>query len=276
MTNTSPFRGRRAALLPSLPTGETIARFDTYPEAQQAVGQLAKAEFPVKELSVVGTDLATVERITGKLSWGRVALSGALTGAWFGVFLGLLFLIFAPTEPAVVIPAVLLGAGFGLTFSLVTYAINRRRRDFTSTMQVIASSYAIIGEPGSVAQARSILGVGAPATAPSTPVWSATNRPPSGAANDAATSTDPHAPAEASASTEPPAGAISYGEALDAARRARAGGGAPARPRYGALITDEQADDTAVAAEPSQQDAPDADPTDPSPGPADDAGTSPK
>ena len=46
-----------ARAFPTLPKGETVASFETYPEAQAAVDKLAKAAFPVKELAIVGTDL---------------------------------------------------------------------------------------------------------------------------------------------------------------------------------------------------------------------------
>ncbi|HEY1105713.1 MAG TPA: general stress protein, partial [Agromyces sp.] len=64
MTNQSPFGGRAGRELPTMPKGETVASFETYAEAQAAVDRLSKAEFPVKELAIIGTDLATVERIT--------------------------------------------------------------------------------------------------------------------------------------------------------------------------------------------------------------------
>ena len=79
MSNPSPFGGRMARAFPTLPKGETVASFETYPEAQAAVDKLAKAAFPVKELAIVGTDLTSVERITGTLSWGRAAGAGALS-----------------------------------------------------------------------------------------------------------------------------------------------------------------------------------------------------
>ena len=150
MTNPSPFGGRMARAFPTLPKGETVASFETYAEAQAAVDKLAKAAFPVKELAIVGTDLTSVERITGTLSWGRAAGAGALSGAWFGTFLGLLFFIFAPTGASlgILASAVLIGAGFGMIFSVVSYSVNRRRRDFTSVMQVLATSYAIIDRGG--------------------------------------------------------------------------------------------------------------------------------
>ena len=150
-----------ARAFPTLPKGETVASFETYQEAQAAVDALAKASFPVKELVIVGTDLTSVERITGVMSWGRAAGAGALSGAWFGTFLGLLFFIFSPTGAGLGIlgSAILIGAGFGMTFGLVSYSINRRRRDFTSVMQVLATRYAIIAEPAHVNRARQVLGV---------------------------------------------------------------------------------------------------------------------
>ena len=83
MSNPSPFGGRAARQFPTLPKGETVASFETYQEAQAAVDKLAKAAFPVKELSIVGTDLTSVERITGVLTWGRAA--GAGDGGVVGV-----------------------------------------------------------------------------------------------------------------------------------------------------------------------------------------------
>ncbi|MFM9876759.1 MAG: hypothetical protein ACKVOG_02775, partial [Rhodoglobus sp.] len=53
--------------------------------------------------------------------------------------------------------ALIIGAGFGMIFGIVTYAINRRRRDFTSTHQVIASNYQIIIAPELTAKAQQTL-----------------------------------------------------------------------------------------------------------------------
>jgi len=237
----SPFGGRLGRTFPTLPKGETVASFETYAEAQAAVDTLAKAAFPVKELAIVGTDLTSVERITGTLSWGRAAGAGALSGAWFGTFLGLLFFIFAPTGASlgVLISAVLIGAGFGMIFSVVSYSINRRRRDFTSVMQVLATRYAIIAEPAHVDRARSVLGVDAPAPAPASPA----------------------APRSGS-----PSHPVSYGEATDAARRATAtvppaesmAASAPERPRYGELApTEAEAAESAEAAASADSDSDD-------------------
>ena len=39
---------------------------------------------------------------------------------------------------------VLIVIGLGLVFGMISYSIQRRRRDFTSTQQVLASSYQVI------------------------------------------------------------------------------------------------------------------------------------
>lgn len=161
VTNQAGF-GTRPALLPAIPKGDVLGTYDTYLEAQSVVDRLAKADFEVKKLSIVGNDLKTVERVTGKLTWSRAAAAGAASGAWLGLFLGLVFTIFAPVPQSTstigfVIAALLIGAGFGMIFGLVTYAINRRRRDFTSTHQVLASNYQIIIDPQLTAKAQQTL-----------------------------------------------------------------------------------------------------------------------
>jgi hypothetical protein len=157
VTNPSPF-ARRTPGIPTLPKGEVLGTYETYVEAQQIVDRLSKADFEVAKLSIVGNDLKTVERVTGKLTYGRAALAGAASGAWFGLFLGLLFFIFA-TAPnlAFLGAAALIGAGFGMLFGIVSYAVNRRRRDFTSTHQVLASNYQIITDPQLTAKAQALL-----------------------------------------------------------------------------------------------------------------------
>lgn len=217
MSTQSPFGGRLGRTYPTLPKGETIASYETYQEAQSAVDKLSKAEFPVKELSIVGHDLTTVERITGKLTWGRAAGAGALSGAWFGTFLGLLLFIFSPDAIGILGAAILIGAGFGMIFSVVSYSLNRRRRDFTSVMQVLATRYAIIGDPEHVARARNVLGVAdAAVPPPAANVAPAPTAPPAQPAAPPAAGADEPAAAPSVDESRP----LTYGEAEDARRRA--------------------------------------------------------
>lgn len=91
---TDPYPTRASGL--TVPRGDVIGTYETYPEAQAIVDRLAKAEFDVSQISIVGNDLKTVERVTGKLSWGKAALSGAANGAFIGLFFALLLTLFNP------------------------------------------------------------------------------------------------------------------------------------------------------------------------------------
>ena len=143
--------------VPTLPKGEEIAAYDSYLEAQKAVDYLSDEKFAVQHVTIVGTDLRMVERVTGRLTYGRVALAAALSGAWFGFFVGLLLTLFAGGETSVLIVALGLGAGFGLMFSVLSYAFTGGRRDFTSQSQIVASTYAILCAPEQAGEARRML-----------------------------------------------------------------------------------------------------------------------
>jgi hypothetical protein len=151
-------RPARVPRTPTLPQGETVATYGTYLEAQRAVELLAEKSFPLPMLTIVGADLRMVERVTGKLSYPRVASGGFLTGAWFGLFVGLLLSLFAAGEgPSPFLPSVLMGGAFGLLFSVLMYAFSRGRRDFTSSSQIVASSYAVLCHTEKAHQARHLL-----------------------------------------------------------------------------------------------------------------------
>ncbi len=141
-----------------VPRGDLVGTYDTYPEAQAVVDKLAKADFPVADVSIIGNDLKTVERVTRKLSWNRAALEGALSGAWFGLFIGLVLTLFEPTiNWTIFVAALLIGAVFGMFFRLVGYGISRRSRDFDSRTQVLASNYQVIVAAGELARAQDAL-----------------------------------------------------------------------------------------------------------------------
>ncbi|WP_024356333.1 general stress protein [Leucobacter chironomi] len=160
MSTPGPLSSSRAPLMPEIPQGEIVSTYDRYEDAKHAVDVLARASFPVQRISIVGNDVRSVERVTGRLSYGRVALMGALSGAYLGLFLGLLLFIFQPDNAAifgVFISAVVIGAGFGMLFGVLSYAMNRNRRDFSSVMQMVATRYDLITEPELVHEARRIL-----------------------------------------------------------------------------------------------------------------------
>ncbi|MDF2805809.1 MAG: hypothetical protein K0S43_755 [Cellulosimicrobium sp.] len=169
--------------VPTPPRGEEIASYATYLEAQKAVDFLSDNKFAVELVTIVGTDLKMVERVTGRLTYGRVAIAGAASGAWFGLFVGLLLFLFSG-DGAFVLTAIGIGAGFGLLFSVLSYALTQGKRDFTSQSQIVASSYGILCAPERAGDARQLLarmpegagGVRAPA-APANPTWGTPGAP---------------------------------------------------------------------------------------------------
>ena len=142
-----------------LPRGEEIASFATYPEAQAAVDSLSDDGFPVQVLAIIGTDLRQVERITGRMSWGRAVLAGSLSGLWIGMFFAAVMTLLGPgsqNRGVTFTGAMLLGVIWGIGFQVVGYAMSRGRRDFTSVSQVVASRYSIIAGQYAAEAARAL------------------------------------------------------------------------------------------------------------------------
>jgi hypothetical protein len=137
----------------------SLGVFDSYEEAQRAVDFLSDQEFPVQNCMIVGTDLKQVERVTGRLTWGKVAAGGLLSGVWFGLFVGIVLSFFGDNSAtwAIVVSTVLFGALFGLVWALIGYRATQGRRDFTSVTQVVATRYEVLVEHRLAEQARQLL-----------------------------------------------------------------------------------------------------------------------
>jgi len=146
-----------SALL-SLEFPQSLAIYDKYVDAQRTVDFLSDSAFPVQNCMIVGTDLKQIERITGRLTTGKVAVGGLMSGLWMGLFIGLLFSIFTKGESLqIILTTMLMGAAFGLIFGLVGYAMTRGRRDFSSIQQVVATKYEVLVEHKHAEQARTLL-----------------------------------------------------------------------------------------------------------------------
>ncbi len=148
-------------------TGDTVASFPTYEAAQAAVSALIAAEVPAREIAIVGIGLRSVERVTGRLGYAVAARTGAVNGLVLGVLFAAIFVLGVPSVPIQVFVGVLfLGMAVGMLFSIVSYSFVRRRRDFSSVMQVIADRYEVTVATPSLERARAILGTApAPASA---------------------------------------------------------------------------------------------------------------
>ena len=145
----------------SMPLGGVqVGSYDSYEQAQAAVDFLSDQKFPVENVTIIGSDLRQVERVTGRLSWGRVLAAGAAGGAWWGLFVGLLLGIFAARPGAwigSILTGLLIGLLFGALFAAIGYSASRGRRDFTSTSAVVAGRYDLMCNPARAEEARAHL-----------------------------------------------------------------------------------------------------------------------
>ena len=137
---------------------QSLAVYDDYAAAQKSVDFLSDEKFPVEQCMIVGTDLKRIERITGRLTYSKVATGGLLSGIWLGLFVGVVLSLFADNGAvATILSTMLFGAAFGIIWALAGYAATRGQRDFSSVTQVVATRYEVLVEHKSAAQARELL-----------------------------------------------------------------------------------------------------------------------
>jgi hypothetical protein len=142
----------------SLEFPQSLGVYDDYDSAQRAVDHLSDHGFPVENVMIVGTDLKQVERVTGRLTTGRVAVGGALSGVWLGIFVGLIFSLFGTGDGLrIILSTAVFGLLFGMIWALVGYAATRGSRDFTSVSQVVATRYELLCEHRHASRGRELL-----------------------------------------------------------------------------------------------------------------------
>ncbi len=155
------------------PAPVMLAEYSRYDDAQAAVDRLSDEGFPVRHVSIVWSRLRRVEYVTGRRTWLTAARDGALSGLWFGSFLGLLLALFVDldegaSELGVIITYALVGAVIGAIFVVVQHLALRGRRDFNTQGRLDAESYEVWVSPEHMAEASRILGV--PSSRPMDPV----------------------------------------------------------------------------------------------------------
>lgn len=156
------FSAPSAGTLPRITAWNTVASYATYAEAQAAVDRLAAVGFPIHEIEIVGSDLRSVEQVTGPMTSGRAALAGAASGAWVGLFIGLLVGLFTagPAWIGLVVGGLLIGALWGAVFGLGARWFSRGQHNFSSLRSVVATRYDLIALDGTASSARAALGIG--------------------------------------------------------------------------------------------------------------------
>ena len=120
--------GRGPGGLPTPPKGWPIGSYPTYAEAQR-----------------------------GRLTWPKVLGGGVLTGAWLGLFIGLILGFFSPSPWGALATGLIAGVFFGLITSAIPYAMARGTRDFSSTLQLVAGRYDVLCDPQNAERGRDLL-----------------------------------------------------------------------------------------------------------------------
>ena len=138
----------------------SLGVYDQYIKAQHVVDYLADQDYPVQNVEIVGTELRSIERVTGHLTRGKIAAAGAMSGLWIGLFVGIAFSLFSDrNQLGFLLTTPLLGAAFGLAWSQLGYSTVTRRgtRDFASVNQIVATKYEVLVEHTYAARAHALL-----------------------------------------------------------------------------------------------------------------------
>lgn len=97
-------------------TDFAVAVYDTHPQAETAVKELAKAGFDMKTISILGKDYHTEEHVVGYLNAGDRAKFFGKLGAFWGGLAGMLFgsaLMFIPVVGHIVVLGPIAATVFG-------------------------------------------------------------------------------------------------------------------------------------------------------------------
>ncbi|UBH25796.1 hypothetical protein KW076_06405 [Micrococcus porci] len=205
-----------------LPQGELLATYSTYEQAREQVDRLAEADFPVTALSIVGKDLRVVERVRGRLNYGRVALGAAVQGALFGAMIGAFLLLLDSSAGGMqIVTSALLGVAVWVIFGVVGFASRKGRHGFASTQALVPGGYDLVVAFEHAGRARQELGLGArgaatPAPAPM-PVQESAPAPAPAPAPSGSAVSGPSGSHAAPASSAEPAPAHVDGPAQDPA-----------------------------------------------------------
>ena len=151
-------RGQIRGLVPVVPTGDVVGEFANYLEAAALVDSMVAGGFAANLVAIVGSDLKSVERIRGRITYGRMAMNGALNGAWLGLFVGLIFASATSAGAFTndVVAASVLGAGIGMIWGVIRMSARGSRRQFLSSSVIIAASYQVVVPVGLGAKAQEL------------------------------------------------------------------------------------------------------------------------
>jgi hypothetical protein len=142
-------------------TRQSVLSSTTYRDAEHAVDWLSDHEFPVERVSIVGTGLRYVERVSGRMTTGRATLLGAGYGALVGLIWGLVFAALFTFDSgsfwSLLGFSILVGALGGALIGAISHSSRGGERDFSSESQTRADHYEVQVDDGYAAEAQRVL-----------------------------------------------------------------------------------------------------------------------
>jgi heat induced stress protein YflT len=142
-------------------TRQSVLSSTTYEDAEHAVDWLSDHDFPVERVSIVGTGLRYIERVSGRMTTGRATLLGTGYGALVGLLWGLLFAALFTFDSGsfwtLLGFSILVGGVGGAIIGALSHSSRGGERDFSSEAQTRADHYEVQVEDGYAAEAERVL-----------------------------------------------------------------------------------------------------------------------
>jgi Heat induced stress protein YflT domain len=142
-------------------TRQSVHSSSTYRDAEHAVDWLSDHDFPVERVSIVGTGLRYIERVSGRMTTGRATLVGTGYGALVGLLWGLLFAALFTFDSgsfwSLLGFSLLVGGAGGAIIGAISHSSRGGERDFSSESQTRADHYEVQVEDGYAAEAQRVL-----------------------------------------------------------------------------------------------------------------------
>lgn len=173
-----------------------MATFTDRKELNRAVDFLASQKFPVHTLYVVGHDVKQVDYITGRATYPRAALSGAIQGIFLGLLVGFFNSIITDTQALTNVMGIMpLTVAFSVIYS-VFVASRAKGKGLKMRSQMIPTRLDLMAVPQTAQAARHLLRVTVvPQPLPGHPQQAAPTGAPAGASTPSAQGPQQDAPA---------------------------------------------------------------------------------
>lgn len=150
---------------PTIPKGFVIGEFTNYSDASAMVERLIEGEFKPQDVAIIGHDPVLVEQVRARLGYGRVALSGLMTGFWMGLIFAILIgagITVSPDgeisyNPQQFLAVLVVATGIGMLFNILRFSFARNKRGFLSSQLPVASRYEVIVPETEAAKAQKII-----------------------------------------------------------------------------------------------------------------------